>query len=91
MYRTRNTRKCGDNQNGNPADAEELNITAGGRYTVKESEQSPFNSRYTNCTDGDQLYQYELKLMVTVVLTGAVLSLMVTTPLSFQSHGKYKC
>ena len=47
-------------QNGNPADAE-LNITAGGRYTVEESEQSPSNSRYTNCTDGDQLYRYELK------------------------------
>ena len=48
-------------QNGNPADAEELNITAGGRYTVEESEQSPSNSRYTNCTEGDQLYRYELK------------------------------
>ena len=47
--------------NGNPADAEELNITAGGRYTVEESEQSPSNSRYANCTEGDQLYRYELK------------------------------
>ena len=48
-------------QNGNSADAQELNITTGGRYTVEESEQSPSNSRYTNCTEGDQLYRYELK------------------------------
>ena len=39
-------------QKGNPADAEELNITTGGRYTVEESEQSPI-SRYANCTEGD--------------------------------------
>ena len=42
-------------QNGNPANAEEVNITAGGRYTVEESEQSPF-SVYENCTEGDRLY-----------------------------------
>ena len=48
-------------QNGNPADAEELNITTGGRYTVEESEQSPSSSRYANCTEGDQLYRYTLK------------------------------
>ena len=48
-------------QNGDPANAEELNITAGGRYTVEELEQSLTNSRYTNCTEGDQLYRYELK------------------------------
>ena len=48
-------------QNGNPADAEELNITAGGRYTVEESEQSPSNSRYESCTEGDQLYQSALE------------------------------
>ena len=47
-------------QNGNPADVEELNITTGGRYTVEESEQSS-TSRYTNCTEGVQLYRYELK------------------------------
>ena len=47
-------------QNGNPADAEELTITAGGRYTVEESEQSPSNSRYANCTKGDQLYRNTL-------------------------------
>ena len=40
-------------QNGKP---EELNITSGGRYTVEESELSPCNSRYENCTEGDQLY-----------------------------------
>ena len=41
-------------QNGDP---EELNITAGGRYTVEESKQSPSaSSRYANCTKGDQLY-----------------------------------
>ena len=50
-----------DHENGNPADAEELNITAGGRYTVEESEQSPSaSSRYTNCTKGDQLYRNTL-------------------------------
>ena len=48
-------------QNGNPADAEELNITTGGRYTVEEPKQSLSNSRYENCTEGDQLYRYELK------------------------------
>ena len=47
-------------QNGNPTDAEELNITAGGRYIVEDSEQSPTNSRYENCTKGDQLYQNAL-------------------------------
>ena len=48
-------------QNGNPADAEELNITAGGRYTVEESKQSPSaSSRYANCTEGDQLYRNTL-------------------------------
>ena len=48
-------------QNGNPADAEELNITAGGRYTVEESEQShSASSRYANCADGDQLYRNTL-------------------------------
>ena len=47
-------------QNGNPADAEELNITTGGRYTVEESEQSPSNSRYENCTKDDQLYRNAL-------------------------------
>ena len=47
---------------GNPGGAEELlNITAGGRYTVEESEQSPSNSRYENCTEGDQLYRNALK------------------------------
>ena len=49
-------------QNGNPADAEELTITAGGRYTVEESEQnSSASSRYTSCTEGDQLYRNTLK------------------------------
>ena len=49
-------------QNGNPADAEELNIIAGGRYTVEESEQSrSASSRYANCTDDDQLYRNTLK------------------------------
>ena len=48
-------------QNENPPDAEELNITAGGRYTVEESEQSPSNPKYTNCTKGDQLYWNALK------------------------------
>ena len=48
-------------QNGNPADAEELNITTGGRYTVEESEQSTYNSRYENCTKVDQLYRNALK------------------------------
>ena len=47
-------------QNGNPAVAEELNITTGGRYTVEESEQSPSNSRHENCTEGDQLYRNAL-------------------------------
>ena len=42
-------------QNGNPADAEELNITTGGRYTVVESDQSRSNPRCENCTEGDQL------------------------------------
>ena len=44
-------------QNRNPADAEELNTTTGGRYTVEESEQSPSNTRYENCTESDQLYR----------------------------------
>ena len=48
-------------QNGNPTDAEELNITTGGRYTVEESELSPSNSRYERCTEGDQLYRNDLK------------------------------
>ena len=48
-------------QNGNSADAEELNIIAGGRYTVEEPEGS--NSRYENCTEGDQLYQNALKFI----------------------------
>ena len=43
-------------QNGIPAEPEELNITTGGRYTVEELEQSRSNSRYANCTEGDQLY-----------------------------------
>ena len=47
-------------QNGNPADVEELNITTGGRYTVEESELSPFNTRYENCTESDQLYRNTL-------------------------------
>ena len=49
-------------QKGNPADAEELNITAGDKYTVEESNQSPSNPRYTNCIEGDlQLYRNALK------------------------------
>ena len=48
-------------QNGKTAEAEELNIIIGGRYTVEESEQSPSsNSRYENCTEGDQLYRNAL-------------------------------
>ena len=47
-------------QNGNPADAEELNITASGRYTVEESELSPSNSRHEDCTEGGQLYRNTL-------------------------------
>ena len=43
-------------QNGNPADAEELNITTGDRYTV-ESELSPKYGYYENCTEGHQLYR----------------------------------
>ena len=47
-------------QGGKPNDAEELNVTTGGRYTVEDSGQSPSNSRYTNCTEGDQLYRNTL-------------------------------
>ena len=47
-------------QNGNSTDAEELNITAGGRYSVEESEQSL--TRNKNCSEGDsKLYQNTLK------------------------------
>ena len=52
-------------QNRNPADSEELNITTGGRYTVEESEQSPTNSRYEDCTEGDQLYRNALNFIYT--------------------------
>ena len=47
-------------QNGNPTDAEELNITTGGRYTVEELERSPRYRYYENCTEGDQLYRNTL-------------------------------
>ena len=47
-------------QGENPTDAEELNITASGRYTVEESEQSPRYTYYENCTEGDQLYRNTL-------------------------------
>ena len=57
-------------QNGKLADAEELNIATGGRYTVEESEQSPSNSRYEDCTEGVQLYRYELKFNFTEADSG---------------------
>ena len=57
-------------QNGNSVYAEELNITTGGRYTVEESEQSPTNSRYESCTEGDQLYRYTLNFSYTEADSG---------------------
>ena len=46
-------------QNGNSTDAEELNITTGGRYTVEELEQNSEDTK--NCTEGYQLYWNALK------------------------------
>ena len=57
-------------QNGNSVYAEELNITTGGRYTVEESEQSPTNSRYESCTEGDQLYRNTLNFSYTEADSG---------------------
>ena len=57
-------------QNGNPADAEELNITASGRYTVEEPELSSSNSRHKNCTEGDQLYRNTLTFNYTEANSG---------------------
>ena len=57
-------------QNGNPAGAEELNITAGGRHTVEESELSSSNSRYQSCTEGDQLYRNALNFIYTEADSG---------------------
>ena len=57
-------------QNGNSVYAEELNITAGGRHTVEEPEQSPSNSRHKNCTEGDQLYWNILKFNYTEADSG---------------------
>ena len=58
-------------QNRKLADAEELNITTGGRYTVEESEQSPFNSRHENCTESDQLYRNTLNFNYTEADNGS--------------------
>ena len=58
-------------QNEKLADAEELNITTGGRYTVEESELSPSNSRYESCTEGGQLYRNVLNFSYTEADSGS--------------------
>ena len=46
----------GENTNMNPDDADELNITAGGRYTVVESNKTSAQEDNENCGDGWNIF-----------------------------------